>query len=155
MLTLGLPAKAPSQNQAKYHRSDEQQSLIYNDMKVFLDEFLPECHQQMTDLIAGEIPAPHVPIRRADHWILDPAFVKLVAGCYQLWKSSDDDTAPLSEHLRTAVRFERSIGRSKADMEELGLVDNNGARVKPIRKTSPVWKEAAVKICHAARDSTN
>ncbi len=150
-----MPALAPSQSQLKYHRTEEQQARIYENMTIFLDEFLPECHQKFTDLMAGEIPPAYLPVERADWWVLDPAFVKLLAGCYQNWKSSDDDTDALAAHIRSGMKFERNVPAGRSAPEELGLIDDNGARKKPIRKTSLAWKEAAVKICHAAREASS
>ena len=151
-LTLGLPVRAPSQTQIKYHRTAEQQEKLYESMKVFLDEFLPECSQQLTDLMNGEIPAAHMSVVRMDRWILEPAFVKLLAGCYQIWTDSDPDTDALSHHIRNRMNFDRSVALGKSDAELLELVDRSGQMPKPIRKTSPVWKDAAVRICHAARE---
>ena len=154
-LTLGLPAKAPSQTQIKYHRTREQQNKIYEAMIIFLDEFLPESHQRFTDLIADEIPPSHIPIERTDRWIFDPAFIKLLAGCYQNWTASDSETDALASYIRTEMNFDRSVATGKSTVDELGLIDNKGQKPKGIRKTSPVWKEAAVKICHAAREQSN
>lgn len=151
-LTLGLPVRAPSQTQIKYHRTAEQQDKLYEGMKVFLDEFLPECSQQLTDLMNGEIPAAHMSVVRMDRWMLEPAFVKLLAGCYQIWTDSDPDTDALSHHIRLRMNFDRSVALGKSDAELLELVDRSGQMPKPIRKTSPVWKDAAVRICHAARE---
>ena len=151
-LTLGVPVRAPSQTQIKYHRTAEQQEKLYENMKVFLDEFLPECSQHLSDLMNGEIPAAHISIVRTDRWILEPAFVKLMAGCYQIWTDSDQDTDALSHHIRNRMNFDRSVALGKSDAELLGLVDHSGQMPKTIRKTSPVWKDAAVKICHAARE---
>ena len=83
-LTFGVPVRAPSQTQLKYHRSDTQQKKIYENIKIFLDEFLPECSQQFTDLMNGEIVPAHVPVIRADRWTFEPPFIKLIAGCYQI-----------------------------------------------------------------------
>ena len=49
-----------------------------------------------TFLIQGDIPAPNVHLARADSWALEPAFIKLMAGCYHLWTASDSDTDALS-----------------------------------------------------------
>ena len=152
-LTLGVPVRAPTQAQIKHYRAADQQQKIYDAMGVFLDEFLPECSQQLTDLMAGEIPAALVSLRRVDHWLFEPAFVKLLAGCYQSWTDSDSDTDALSQHIRDQMNFERAVALGTTDAEDLGLVDHNGRTAKPIRKTSQIWKEAAVKICQAARDA--
>ena len=151
-LTFGVPVRAPSQTQIKYHRTADQQNKLYENMKMFLDEFLPECSQHLSDLRAGDIPAAHVSIIRTDRWIFEPAFVKLIAGCYQMWTDSDSDADALSQYIREQMNFERIVAHGNSDADCLGLVDQSGRVIKPIRKTSPVWKEAAVKICHAARD---
>ena len=151
-LTFGVPVRAPSQTQIKYYREATQQNKIYENMTVFLDEFLPECSQHLSDLMAGDIPAALVSLRRADHWIFEPAFVKLIAGCYQNWTDSDSDTDALSQHIRT-MNFDRAVALGTTAVEDLELVDHSPRASKPIRKTSPVWKEAAVKICQAAREA--
>ncbi len=151
-LTFGLPVRSPSQSQVKYHRTEDQQARIYENMTIFLDEFLPECNQRLTDLMQGEIPTPHVHMARADSWALEPAFIKLMAGCYQLWTASDSETDALSSYIREELNFERTVAQGKSDAEKLELVDRSGQVKKPIRKTCPLWKDAAVKICHAARE---
>lgn len=153
-LTLGLPIRAPSQSLLKHYRSDEQQAKIYDNMLVFLDEFLPESHQQFADLRAGEIPPSHLPLKRSDWWVLDPAFVKLLAGCYQMWNESDSNTEPLASYISAGLNFERNMPLGKSDPEGMGLVDDNGTRKKPTRQASQAWKEAARTICLAARDAS-
>ena len=154
-LTLGLPVKAPTQSQIKHHHAQEQQVKIYETMTLFMDEFLPECHQRLTDLMAGEIVPAHLSIRRSDHWVLDPAFVKLLAGCYQSWTSSDDNVDALATYIHDGMNFDRNPVISKSSVEDLELVQKNGQNAKPIQKTSPVWRDAAVKICHAAREQAS
>ena len=151
-LTFGLPVRSPSQSQVKYHRTEDQQAKIYQSMTIFLDEFLPECNQRLTDLMQGDIPTPHVHMARADSWAMEPAFIKLMAGCYQLWTASDSDTDALSSYIREELNFERTVAQGKSDAERLELVDRSGQVKKPIRKTCPIWKDAAVQICHAARE---
>ena len=154
-LTLGLPVTSPSQSMLKYHIAHEQQAKVYEHMTVFLDEFLPECHQRLTDLMAGDIPAAHLPIARMDQWVLDPAIVKLMAGCYQNWKASDEKTEALATYIHHQMNFERTATTDKSSVYQLQIVDNSGQRPKIIRKTSQVWKEAAVTICLAAREQEN
>ena len=151
-LTFGVPVRAPSQTQIKYHRTDEQQEKMYESVKMFLDEFLPECSQQLADLRAGDIPAAHISLLRTDWWSFDPAFLKLIAGCYQIWTDSDSEADALAHYFRERVNFQRIVALGDSDAACLGLVDDSGRVVKPIRKTSHGWKEAAVKICHAARE---
>ena len=151
-LTFGVPVRAPRQTQIRYHRAVDQQEKLYETIKVFLDEFLPECNQQLSDLMGGDIPLAHISIVRGDRWIFDPAFVKLLAGCFQMWTDIDPVTDGLSGYLREHVNFDRSVALGESDMEKMGLIDDSGRMKKPIRKTSPAWKEAAVKICHGARE---
>ena len=151
-LTFGVPVRAPSQTQIKYHRVKDQQNKMYDTIKVFLDEFLPECNQHLTDLIGGDIPAAHVSIIRSDRWIFDPAFLKLLAGCYQMWTDTDTETDALSQYIREHINFDKTVALGASDMEKFELVNTEGRMPKPVRKTSPEWKEAAVKICHAARE---
>ena len=151
-LTFGVPIRAPSQAQVKYYRTDTQQNKIYENMTMFLDEFLPECSQHLSDLMIGDIPAANVSLIRNDRWTFEPAFVKLMAGCYQIWTDSDSDTDALSQYIRDRMNFDRAVVIGQSDAECLELVDTSRRVHKPIRKTSPAWKEAAVKICHAARD---
>ena len=153
-LTFGVPVRAPSQTQIRHHRTESQQEKLYENIKVFLDEFLPECSQQFTDLMSGEIPEAHVSLFRTDFWSFEPAFVKLIAGCYQIWTASDSNTDALSDHLRNRMNFDRIVPLGNSDTDNLELIDHSGRITKPIRKTSPAWKEAAVKICHDARDFT-
>ena len=153
-LTFGVPVRAPSQTQLKYHRTDDQQKKIYENIKIFLDEFLPECGQHYTDLMNGEIPPPNVPIVRGDRWTFEPPFIKLIAGCYQSWTATDSNTEALSEHLRDRMNFDKVVAMGQSDVEKMGLIDTSGRLPKPIRKTSQVWKEAAIRICHDARDYT-
>ena len=151
-LTFGVPVRAPSQTQIKYHRTDDQQQKLYDNIKVFLDEFLPECNQHFSNLRAGDIPAAHVSTTRTDLWVFEPAFVKLIAGCYQIWTNSDSDADALSQYIREQMNFQRIVALGTSDADDLGLVDSRSRVTKPIRKTSLLWKEAAVQICHAARD---
>ena len=151
-LTFGVPVRAPSQTQIKYHRIDEQQQKIYESIRLFMDEFLPECSQQLADLRAGDIPAAHMSLLRTDWWSFEPAFLKLIAGCYQMWTDSDSDADALARYFRERVNFQRIVALGDSDAACMGLVDETGRFAKPIRKTSPAWKEAAVKICHAARE---
>ena len=151
-LTFGVPVRAPSLTQIKYHRTEEQQQKIYENITLFMDEFLPECSQQLSDMRAGDVPAAHVSLLRTDWWSFDPAFLKLIAGCYQMWTDSDTNADALAGYFREKVDFQRIVAIGDSDAVSMGLVDDSGRFAKPIRKTSPAWKEAAVKICHAARE---
>ena len=151
-LTFGLPVRAPSRTQLKYHRTEEQQNKIYEEMQVFLDEFLPECNQLLADLRAGEIPAAHLSLKRMDSWALEPAFLKLMAGCYQMWTATDAETDALSGYMRDQMNFDRVVAVGDCDADRLDLVDHRGLFPKAVRKGSQAWKEAAVKICHEARE---
>ena len=151
-LTFGVPVRAPSQTQIKYHRTEEQQQKIYENITLFMDEFLPECSQQLSDMRAGDVPAAHVSLLRTDWWSFDPAFLKLIAGCYQMWTDSDSNADALAGYFRERVNFQRIVAMGDSDAVSMGLVDDSGRFAKPIRKTSQAWKEAAVKICHAARE---
>ena len=150
-LTFGVPVRAPRQTQLKYHRAADQQEKLYESLKLFLDEFLPECNQHLSDLRGGDIPSAHVSIVRADRWVFEPAFLKLLAGCFQIWTDSDPDTDALSSYIRDEINFDRSVALGIPYVQEIGLIDTSGRVPKPIRKTSQAWKGAAVKICHAAR----
>ncbi len=116
-LTFGVPVRAPSQTQIKYHRADEQQEKIYENIKMFMDEFLPECSQQLSDLRAGDIPAAHISLLRTDWWSFEPAFLKLMAGCYQMWTDSDSTADALSQYFRDHLSFQRIVAKGTSDVD--------------------------------------
>ena len=151
-LTFGVPVRQPRQTQLKYHRSQDEQNKLYERILVFLDEFLPECNQQLADLKGGDIPLAHISTWRADRWIFEPAFLKLLAGCYQIWMDIHPNGDGLAQYIFSEMNFDRTVAIGLSDMQKLELIDSSGRVDKPIRKTNPAWREAAVKICHAARE---
>ena len=79
----------------------QQPAEIQNDMyqrtMTFFDEFLPEVHPVIRDILDNKVPNPHIAIRHANTWVLDPTIIKFMANCFE--QMQPEPWQPLAQHL--------------------------------------------------------
>lgn len=151
VLAQGLPVKPPSTSNVRFYRQEDEQQKLYERIRIFLDEFLPEAAQGYNDLISGDIDNLQLHLRRQESWLFEPPVMKLIAGCYYNWTQADEDTDALAAYLRDALNFDKIAALGQSDMQNLDVLQPDKP-YKTMRNSAAQWKEAAVHICHNARD---
>lgn len=150
-LALGLMSRAPATNHKKSYLAPAQQTILCQNIVTFLDDFLPSASQNYADIIEQSTGILPISIIRQNHWDLHIEFVRLIAGCYHNWSSSDNDPEPLARYMLKSIDYRRINTTSESFMTELELLHPDSRR--PVTKNDPNWQRVAEYICQEARNA--
>ena len=137
---------AASLSLQRSQRPAETQDLMYQRTIAFLDEFLPEVHPTLRDILDNKVPNPHIAIRRTNTWVLDPTVIKFMANCFEQIQPAP--WQPLAEHLG-ALKLDRNTPLGDSDLHLMNLIDPSTNRF--VQARDPQWRSIAKQICYEAR----
>lgn len=100
------------------------QDDLYERCRVWADEFLPAAREEYSGLLDGSIDNSEIPQLRANSFAYNVIFVRVLAGCYQIWKSEGRDWLPLANFIRKAL-IDRRSGHGL--LTDVGLTSPDGA----------------------------
>ena len=100
------------------------QDDLYERCRVWTDEFLPAAREEYSGLLDGSIDNSEIPQLRANSFAYNVIFVRVLAGCYQIWKSEGRDWLPLANFIRKAL-IDRRSGHGL--LTDVGLTSPDGA----------------------------
>ena len=73
------------------------QDDLYERCRVWADEFLPTAREEYSGLLDGSIDNSEIPQLRANSFRVQTLYSsRVLAGCYQIWKSEGRDWLPLA-----------------------------------------------------------
>ncbi len=75
---------------------------LYNRCRIWANEFMPAAREEYSGLISGEIDSSEIPQFRAATFAYNVTFLRVLAGCYNLWTNKYDSWEPLAEFIRKA-----------------------------------------------------
>ena len=75
---------------------------LYDRCLKWSDEFLPAARKEYAALTSEEVDEHHVPQQRAVSFAYSATFIRIVAGCYQVWCANTDDWTRLAAFLHHA-----------------------------------------------------
>ena len=74
ILTLGYGGKV-TQNLKKHHLQEHEQAKMQEQISEYC-QLLTDARPELNEVVTGQVPAAHVPIKRNDSWALDPVFLR-------------------------------------------------------------------------------
>lgn len=99
---------------------------LYERCRVWADEFLPAAREEYSRLLNGSIDNSEIPQLRASTFAYNLTFIRVLAGCYRLWKLEGRDWASLANFIRKASIDRRSGHGLLADA---GLTHPDGSNL--------------------------
>ena len=96
---------------------------LYSGCRVWADEFMPASREEYSDLISDEIKNSEIPRFRSRTFAYNVTFIRVLAGCYQLWLKEHDSWKPLADFIRKASI---NPGSRQGLLVDAGLVSPNG-----------------------------
>ena len=96
---------------------------LYGRCQTWADEFMLAAREEYSGLISGEIDSSEIPAFRATTFAYNVTFLRVLAGCYNLWMNEHGSWEPLAEFIRKA-----SIehGREYGLLVDAGIVEQSG-----------------------------
>ena len=99
---------------------------LYERCRVWTDEFLPSAREEYSGLLDGSIDNSEIPRLRADTFAYNVTFIRLMAGCYQIWNAEGRVWPPLANFIRKAS-IDRRSGHGL--LTDAGLTYPDGANL--------------------------
>ena len=148
ILTLGYGGMV-TQNLKKHHLQEHEQAKMQEQISEYC-QLLTDARPELNEVATGQVPAAHLPIKRNDSWALDPAFLRLVAGCCYAWRQTSTDTGPLRDTI-AGLELSRSALLHDDLMAQLNLL--NPQTGKLISRSGPEWRNAMQTLCQQATEN--
>lgn len=102
------------------------QDYLYERCRVWADEFLPAAREEYSGLLDGSIDNSEIPQLRARTFAYNVTFIRVLAGCYQIWNAEGRDWPPLADFIRKAS-IERRSGQGL--LADAGLTHPDGSEL--------------------------
>lgn len=96
---------------------------LYEECRVWADEFLPAAREEYYGLCFGEIDDSEIPQVRLNTFSFNVVFIRVLAGCYRLWGSEHSSWKLLADFIqKSSLQYGSEYGL----LVDAGLVDPNG-----------------------------
>ena len=148
ILTLGYGGKV-TQNLKKHHLQEQEQAKMRQQIADYC-QLLTDARPELNEVASGQVPAAHLPIKRNDSWALDPAFLRLAAGCCYAWRQTSADTGPLRDTI-AGLELSKSALLHDDLMAQLNLLNPQNGKL--VSRSSPEWRNAIQTICQNASET--
>ena len=96
---------------------------LYEECRIWADEFMPAAREEYNGLYSGEIDSSEIPHFRVNTFAYNVIFIRVLAGCYRLWRNEHSSWKPLADFIR---KSSLQYGSGYGLLVDAGLVDPNG-----------------------------